>query len=93
MNNYVFLIGTHADFDSPEELRNLYLGGNLTTGCGRDFAAYKFSLPEAPGFEDGIFGELDIATLVGRGMAFTEDWRREGTYSFVMKVSLEPGSP
>lgn len=82
--SYVFLIGALSDFESAEELRNLYLGGELKAGCGRNFAVYEFSLPEVPGLLGGTYQGRDIAALVGRGLAFTEDWCREGTISFLL---------
>ncbi len=84
MNSYVFLIGALSDFDSAEELRNLYLKGELKAGCGRNFALYEFSLPDVPVMADGTYKGRDIAALVGRGLAFTEDWCREGTISFLL---------
>jgi len=79
---YTFIIGTTDDFDHLESLIDYVdqegRDGHLNYSC------YEFDVDE-------IVSE-DIVTLIGRGLAFENDWSADGTLSFLVHGSLETES-
>lgn len=92
-NEYVFLIGALSEFESLEKLKTLYLECGLDDGYARGCNSYKFSLPEAPGFKDGMVSNFDAATMIGRGLAFSDGWRLDDSLSVLLKVSPDGTAP
>lgn len=79
MNEWVFVIGSTDDFSSPEDLNGAYENGTIG-----DYNAsfFEFDLPAGSGSD---LHEADIATYVGRGMAFSNGWCMDDTISFVIR--------
>jgi hypothetical protein len=77
-NTYTFIIGTMDDFDSVDDLID-YVEINAHTG-DRNYSVFEFDeptdLPE------------DTLTLIGRGIAFSNDWAMDDTYSFLVRGSV-----
>lgn len=75
MRNFVYIIGSMDDFGDLEDLKNAYFDGVLG-----DYNAsyYAFELP--------VNHDLGIALLVGRGLAFTNDWGMDGTLSCLLEA-------
>ena len=79
MNTYTFVIGSMDDFEGIEDLMD-YVDQEGTDGH-LDYAVYEFDEPaDLP--EDTI-------TLIGRGMAFSNDWSMAGSYSFLVRGQIQ----
>jgi hypothetical protein len=78
MRKFIFLIGSTDDFESLEALTNAYfeLGDRIRNEGNASY--YEFSLPENH--------DRGIALLVGRGIAFTNDWCMDGTFSTLLEA-------
>jgi hypothetical protein len=80
MIKWAFVIGSMDDFSSIEALSDAY-----DKGTALDYNASVFHF-ELPAGRVGDFWEADLATLVGYGMAFENDWCADGTLSFVVRL-------
>ena len=80
MRTFIFLIGSTDEFESIEELEAAYNDGGLS---GRMATAHRFQLRADCGTD--ILTVRDIATLVGRGLAF-ESWTMDDTLSTLIEV-------
>jgi len=74
LSTYTFIIGTMDDFDSVEDLID-YVEVNGPTG-DRNYSVFEFDTTDLP---------EDTLTLIGRGIAFSNDWCMDDTYSFLVK--------
>ena len=70
-NTYTFVIGTTDDFESIDAL--LYHIGQAPL----NYSTFEFVAPA--GLDE------DVVTMIGRGMAFSEDWCMDDTVSWVVK--------
>jgi hypothetical protein len=78
MRKFIFLIGSMDDFESLEDLKTAYFElGALIRNKGNG-SYYEFELP----------AHLDrsIALCVGRGLAFSNDWCMDGTFSTLLEA-------
>ena len=90
MKTYTFLIGTADDFESLDELIQHFETGGGTHIC--NCSAYVFEAPESC--------SQNTVTMIGRGIAFSNDWCMDDTYSCVVEglvhgqqpVTLDVGS-
>ena len=82
MKTYTFIIGSMDDFEGIEDLIDYVeqekREGNLNYSC------HEFEAPESC--------DEATVTLIGRGIAFSEDWTMDGTYSFLVHGALETES-
>ena len=77
MRKFIFLIGSMDDFESLEALKNAYFErGERIRGEG-NASVFEFELPE---------NSRDVAFLVGCGLAFTNDWCMDGTFSTLLEA-------
>ena len=77
--SYTFLIGTTDDFESLDEMLEHFDSSdypNSICNC----AAYEFEVPDTC--------DDDLVTLIGRGLAFSNDWSMDDTISCVIDGSL-----
>jgi hypothetical protein len=81
MRNFVYIIGSTDDFGDFEDLENAYRGDSIGD---YNASVFKFQLPANCG-TDSMTVE-DIATLVGRGLAFSNDWGMDGTFGDIIEV-------
>jgi hypothetical protein len=81
MRNFVYIIGSTHDFESYEALEAAFNDGTILN-CNA--SVFKFQLPANCG-TDSMTVE-DIATLVGRGLAFSNDWGMDGTFGDIIEV-------
>lgn len=86
MEDYIYLIGSIDDFSSSEELLKSYLQGTINR---HNASVFKYTLPniDAEAAAAMSFDPYDIACLVGRGMAFENDWCEADTVSYFSKAS------
>ena len=82
MKNFVYLIGTCDDFESIEDLQNTYFNGAVTP---RNMSVYPVSLSEATKVQ-GYDTLQEVATMIGRGEAMTNDWCLDDTLSILLEA-------
>ena len=80
MRKFIFLIGTTDDFESLEDLTNTYFNGGVTE---RNMSVFTFDVPEVG---TSSLTVRDIATYIGRGLAFSNDWGMDGTLSTLLEA-------
>ena len=82
MRKFIFLIGSTDDFESLEDLKNTYFNGNNTY---RNMSVFEVELSEACRVS-GYDSLPEIATLIGRAEAFTNNWCEDGTLSTLLEA-------
>jgi len=82
MRNFVYIIGTCDDFESIEDLQNTYFNGAETP---RNMSVYPVSLSEATKVQ-GYDTLQEVATMIGRGEAMTNDWCLDDTLSILLEA-------
>jgi len=80
MRTFIFLIGSTDDFSSIEELMAAHDAGELGF---KNATVHRFQLRADCGTD--TLTVKDIATLVGRGLAF-ESWTMDDTVSTIIEV-------
>jgi hypothetical protein len=80
MRHFIFLIGTTDDFESIEDLKNTYFNGGVTD---RNMSVFTFDVPSVG---TNSLTVHDIATYIGRGLAFSNDWCMDGTLSALLEA-------
>jgi len=80
MRKFIFLIGSTDDFESLEDLTNTYFNGGVTE---RNMSVFTFDVPEVG---TNSLTVRDIATYIGRGLAFSNDWGMDGTLSTLLEA-------
>jgi hypothetical protein len=78
VRHFIFLIGTSDDFESLEDLKNTYFNGGVTD---RNMSVFTFDVPSVG---TNSLTVHDIATYIGRGLAFSSDWCMDGTLSALL---------
>ena len=84
MRNFVYLIGSTDDFESLEDLKAAYFSGDHNFG-DYNASVFHFELGENAAAGSG-FTLDDIATLIGRGMAFESNWCMDDTVSILLEA-------
>lgn len=82
MRKFIYLIGTTDDFESLEDLKACYFSGDHNFS---DYNASVFTF-EVPDVGTGSLTVHDIATYIGRGLAFSNDWCMDGTLSCILEA-------
>ena len=82
MRKFIFLIGTEDDFESIEDLKNTYFNGGPYR---RNMSVYPVWLSEACKVQ-GYDTLQEIATMIGRGEAFSNSWCEDGTLSTLLEA-------
>lgn len=82
MRKFIFLIGTTDDFESLEDLQNTYFNGGHTD---RNTSVFPVEISEACKVA-GYDTLEEIATMIGRAEAFSEDWCMDGTFSCLLEA-------
>ena len=80
MRKFIFLIGSMDDFESLENLQNTYFNGGVTE---RNMSVFTFDVPDVG---TNSLTVRDIATYIGRGLAFSNDWCMDGTLSCLLEA-------
>ena len=84
MKTYTFLIGSVDDFESIDDMID-YIENKPTVGVIKsNYSIYEFEAPDDC--------DEETVTLIGRGIAFSNDWAMDGTYSFLVHGALETES-
>ena len=82
MRKFIFLIGTTDDFESLEDLKNTYFNGNNTY---RNMSVFPVEISEVCKVV-GYDTIEEIATMIGRAEAFSEDWCMDDTLSCLLEA-------
>lgn len=80
MRKFIFLIGSTDDFETLEDLQNTYFNGSVSQ---RNMSVYTFDVPDVG---TNSLTVHDIATYIGRGLAFSNDWCMDGTLSTLLEA-------
>lgn len=80
MRKFTLLIGSTDDFESLEDLRNAYFDAALG---GRNASVYTFDVPDVG---TNSLTVSQIAMYVGWGLAFSNDWCMDGTFSTLLET-------
>ena len=77
-NTYTFIIGSADDFESLEALID-YVEANHDRGM-LNYSIFEFDEPaDLP---------MDTITMIGRGMAFSNDWCMDDTFSTCIRGAV-----
>lgn len=82
MRKFTFLIGSTDDFESIEDLKSCYFSGDHNFS---DYNASVFTF-DVPDVGTNSLTVRDIATYIGRGLAFSNDWCMDGTLSTLLEA-------
>ena len=82
MRKFIFLIGSMDDFESLEDLKNTYFNGNNTY---RNMSVFPVEISEVCKVV-GYDTIEEIATMIGRAEAFSEDWCMDDTLSCLLEA-------
>jgi len=73
MRTYTFIIGSADDFEGIEDLRD-YVDQRGRSG-DLNCSLHEFEAPEGC--------DEETVTMIGRGIAFSNDWCMDHTFSFI----------
>lgn len=79
MKVYTFIIGSTDDFEHIGELDD-YVERHGFNGS-RNYSIFEFEAPESC--------DHSAVTMIGRGIAFSNDWCMDDTYSFLIEGTLD----
>jgi len=79
MKTYTFVIGSIDDFDFIESLMD-YVDQEGTSGH-LNYSCHEFEAPEEC--------DEDTVMMIGRGIAFSNDWCSDGTLSFLIHGEIK----
>ena len=86
MKNFIYLIGTMDDFESIEDLKQEYFKDPSGSAPDRrNMSIYPVSLDESCRVK-GYTDLEDLATIIARGEAMTNDWCLDGTFSVLLEA-------
>ena len=81
MKTYTFLIGTTDDFESMDDMLH-YIENKPATGVMKsNYSIFEFEAPESC--------DQETVTMIGRGIAFSNDWAMDDTFSCVIEGALD----
>ena len=80
MRTFIYVIGSTDDFESMEALEEAY--NNMALG-ERNASVFRFQVPDVG--TDSLTVR-DIATYIGRGLAFSSDWCMDGTFGDLLEA-------
>lgn len=82
MHYFTYLIGTMDDFKSIEDLKQEYLDSG-TEPITRNMSAYLVNLDKGCKVQ-GYNTLEEIALMIGRGEAMSDNWCLDGTFSVLL---------
>ena len=81
MRKFIYLIGTTDDFESLEDLKNTYFNGDTD----RNMSVFPVEISEACRVA-GYDTLEEIATMIGRAEAFSNNWCMDDTLSTLLEA-------
>lgn len=86
MKNFIYLIGTSDDFESIEDLKQEYIDDPRGEASDRrNMSVFPVVLSEACAVK-GYRSIAEIAEMIARGEAMTNDWCLDGTFSVLLEA-------
>ena len=82
MRKFIYLIGSMDDFESLETLTFAYFN-EPDQFAELNASVFIFDVPDV---STSSLTVRDIATYIGRGMAFSNDWCMDGTFSTLLEA-------
>ena len=82
MRKFIFLIGTTDDFENVEDMKSCYFSDDVDFSQ-YNASVYTFNVPDVINYSLTVH---DIATYIGRGLAFSNDWCMDGTLSTLLEA-------
>jgi hypothetical protein len=79
MNTFTFIIGSMDDFESLDELIDHFEDSNFPSSIC-NCSSFEFEAPEDC--------DQDTVVMIGRGMAFSNDWCMDHTVSTCINGSI-----
>jgi len=79
MRKFTYIIGSMDDFESYDALEAAYRNGTIG-----DYNASVFTF-DVPDVGTDSLTVRDIATYIGRGLAFSSDWCMDGTFGDLLE--------
>lgn len=90
LQHYTYIIGSTDDFNDIDALLKAYNEGTLGEG---NASVFEYDAPAADigGFKT-LFKALEIAELIGQGLAFESGWCIDDTVTYLMvgEVQISP---
>tara|TARA_Y100001963_G_C6447705_1_gene294379 strand:- start:110 stop:454 length:345 start_codon:yes stop_codon:yes gene_type:complete len=83
MKNYTFIIGSTDDFNTIEDLIS-HVRLKKFSNKILNYSVYEFDAPKEC--------DLDTVQLIGYGIAFNNDWGKDGTFSLIIEGALDTQS-
>ena len=80
MRKFTYIIGSMDDFESYDALEAAYRNGKIG-----DYNASVFTF-DVPDVGTDSLTVRDIATYIGRGLAFSSDWCMDGTFGDLLEA-------
>ena len=80
MRRFTYIIGSMDDFESYDALEAAYRNGTIG-----DYNASVFTF-DVPDVGTDSLTVRDIATYIGRGLAFSSDWCMDGTFGDLLEA-------
>ena len=85
MRNFIYLIGTSDDFESIEDLKACYFDPSNPRFAEGNASCISVNLSEACAVQ-GYDSLQEIATMIARGEAMTNDWCLDDTVSILLEA-------
>ena len=85
MRNFIYLIGTSDDFESIEDLKACYFDPSNARFGERNASCISVNLSEACAVQ-GYDSLQEIAIMIARGEAMTNDWCLDDTVSILLEA-------
>ena len=80
MRTYTFLIGTMDDFDSLDDLVDYVEAKPTEDSSAANYSIFEFDAPDDC--------DDETVTMIGRGIAFSNNWSMDDTFSTMIHGSL-----
>lgn len=81
MKTYTFVIGAKDDFETIDDLMSYVEDKPTEDWSAANYSIFEFDAPEAC--------DEETVTMIGRGLAFTDDWSMDDTFSFMIHGALD----
>jgi|TARA_R110001583_G_scaffold2016_2_gene14961 hypothetical protein len=81
MKVYTFVIGTKDDFETIDDLMDYVEAKPTEDSSAANYSIFEFDAPDAC--------DEETVTMIGRGLAFSNDWSMDHTFSFMIHGALD----
>ena len=78
---YTFIIGSADDFETIDDLQDYVEAQPTEDSSPANYSIFEFDAPEDC--------DEETVTMIGRGLAFSNDWCLDHTFSFMIRGALD----